>query len=89
MAAEVLMTTKTPVEAQKNQCLLTLSPEGDPCFIPLSERTAALLQMAMLADRDDFTAAGLVIPASTDLGKALKDALTYLQALPAEPVTRQ
>ena len=89
MAAEVLMTTKTPVEAQTNQCLLTLSPEGDPCFIPLSERTAALLHMAMLADRDDFTAAGLVIPASTDFGKALKDALTYLQALPAEPVTRQ
>lgn len=87
------MSTKTPVETpiemQKNQCLLTLSPDGDPCFIPLSERTAALLHMAMLADRDDFTAPGLVIQASSDLGKALKDALTYLQALPAEPVTRQ
>ena len=87
------MSTKTPVETpiemQKNQCLLTLSPEGDPCFIPLSVNTAALLQMAMLADRDNFTAPGLVIPASTDFGKAITDALTYLQTLPAEPVTRQ
>lgn len=83
------MTPKNPAEAQKNQCLLTLSPEGDPCFIPLSVNTAALLQMAMLADRDTFTAPGLAIPASSDLGKALKDALTYLQTLPAEPITRQ
>ena len=77
-------TPETTPAAVKDQCLLVIAPDGDPCLIPLSKRTASLLKMAMLADQADFTAAGLVIPGNSEFGTAIKAALTYLENLPAD-----
>lgn len=77
-------TPETPPVAMKDQCLLVIAPDGDPCLIPLSERTVSLLKMAMLADQTDFTAPGLVIPGKSEFGTAIKAALTYLENLPAD-----
>lgn len=77
------------VLAQKGQCLLVMAPDGNICLIPMTERTARLLRMAMDSDSDEFHAAGLAISVSSDFGQALKDAVDYMEAIPPQIPTPQ